>query len=137
MSLVLDSSSALSWFLPGQLTASLHELLVRVEEHGAWVPRLWYYEVANGLQTGIRAGRVTASFREKTLADLAILPIDTDEVSDQMVWTVTARLATSHGLTIYDATYLEIAMRRRLPLATLDLQLRAAATAEGVPLLGL
>lgn len=74
---------------------------------------------------------------DATLADLALMPIRLDPDTDRQAWTVTVRLASRHKLTVYDAAYLELALRRGLPLATLDTDLRAAAAAEGVVLLGL
>ena len=104
---------------------------------GAWVPALWRLEVANVLEIGVRRGAVhDSAFRDATLADLALLPIRLDSETDQHAWGATARLATRHGLTLYDAAYLELARRKDTPIATLDRELRAAAAAEGVPLLG-
>ena len=71
------------------------------------------------------------------LADLAVLPITVDLETDRQAWGATASLAARHRLTLCDAAYLELARRRGLPLATLDKELRAAATAEAVALLGL
>ena len=92
---------------------------------------MWWLEVANVLEMGVRRGRHDAAFRDATLADLALLPISTD------AWGPTLQLASRHGLTLYDAAYLEVAQRRALPLATLDVDLRAAGKAEGLPLLGM
>jgi predicted nucleic acid-binding protein len=105
-------------------------------ENGAWVPSLWSLEVANILETGIRRGRHDVAFRDSTLADLSLLPISTDPETSNQAWNNTLQLAHRHRLTLYDAAYLELAQRRGLPLATLDSDLRSAATAEGVPLLG-
>jgi predicted nucleic acid-binding protein len=85
---------------------------------------------------GVRRGRHDAAFRDATLADLALLPIHLDSETDRQAWGATVRLAQRHRLTAYDAAYLELAQRRGLPLATLDKQLRDAASAEGVILLG-
>jgi predicted nucleic acid-binding protein len=70
------------------------------------------------------------------LADLSLLPISLDPETDRQAWDATLQLAHRHRLTLYDAAYLELAQRRGLPLATLDRDLRTAATAEGVHLLG-
>ena len=137
MSLVLDSSIALAWVYNDEATPAILHVLDLVTQSGAWVPSLWRLEVANILEMGVRRGRTDAAFRDAALADLALLPISLDPESDQHAWAATARLASQRRLTVYDAAYLELAQRRRLPLATLDLDLRAAATAEGVPLLGI
>jgi predicted nucleic acid-binding protein len=62
--------------------------------------------------------------------------IGTDPETDRYAWTTTQRLAERHGLTIYDASYLELAQRLSLPLASLDRALRHAGTAAGIDLLG-
>ena len=77
------------------------------------------------------------TFRDAALADLALLPISVDPDTDRQAWSATAKLAARHRLTLYGAAYLELARRRCLPLATLDSELRVAASAEDVDLLGL
>ena len=107
-----------------------------VTDNGAWVPGLWRLEVANILEMGVRRGRHDADFRDATLADLALLPVRVDPDTDRQAWGATAQLAARQRLTLYDAAYLELARRRGLPLATLDRELRTAASDEGVALLG-
>jgi predicted nucleic acid-binding protein len=136
MSLVLDSSVTLAWVYSNETTEAISQVFDLLSESGAWVPGLWRLEVANILEMGVRRGRHDADFRDSTLADLALLPIHLDPETDQQAWGATARLAERHRLTLYDATYLELALRRGLPLATLDQDLRAAANAENVPMLG-
>jgi predicted nucleic acid-binding protein len=137
MSLVLDSSVALAWVYSEETTPAIREVLNRVTSGGAWVPSLWRLEVANILEIGVRRGRTDAAFRDATLADLALLPIQTDAETDRHAWGATLILAARHKLTLYDAAYLEAALRRGLPLATLDGELRRAAAAEGVALFGM
>jgi predicted nucleic acid-binding protein len=137
MSLVLDSSAALAWVYSEETTAAIREVLERVLAEGAWVPTLWRLEVANILEMGVRRGRTDEAFRDATLADLALLPIQTDGETDRQAWSATLQLAARHRLTLYDAAYLEAAIRRGLPLATLDAELRRAAKAEGLALLGM
>jgi predicted nucleic acid-binding protein len=119
-----------------ETTEAISEVLARLTDRGAWVPALWRLEVANVLQMNVRRGRHDAAFRDAALTDLAMLPISIDPETDQQAWGATVRLAARHRLTVYDAAYLELAQRRGLPLATLDKELRDAATAEGVILLG-
>jgi len=135
MSLVLDSSATLAWVYASETTEAVRHVFDLVSENGAWVPALWRLEVANILEMGVRRGRTKAAFRDAALIDLALLPIILDAETDRQAWGATARLAARHRLTLYDAAYLELAKRRGLPLATLDLELRAAATAERVTLL--
>ena len=136
MSLVLDSSATLAWVYATETTEAIRHVFDLVGENGAWVPALWRLEVANILEMGVRRGRTKAAFRDAALIDLALLPISLDPETDRQAWGATARLAARHRLTLYDAAYLELAKRRGLPLATLDLELRAAARAERIPLLG-
>ena len=88
-------------------------------------------------QPVVGRSRHDGAFRDATLTDLALLPIRLDPETDQHAWGSTARLAARQGLTLYDAAYLELARRRDLPLASLDRELRAAALAEGVQILGM
>jgi predicted nucleic acid-binding protein len=135
--LVVDSSATLAWVYSEETTEAISEVLDRLTDRGAWAPALWKLEVANVLEMNVRRGRHSAAFRDAALADLAVLPIGIDAETDRQAWgAATLRLAARHRLTMYDAAYLELAQRRGLPLATLDKELRDAATAEGVILLG-
>ena len=136
MSLVLDSSVTLAWVYSTETTEAISDVLARVIESGAWVPALWRLEVANVLEMGVRKGRTDAAFRDAALADLALMPITVDAETDRHAWGATAKLAARHRLTLHDAAYLELARRRSLPLATLDQELRAAAAAEDIILIG-
>jgi predicted nucleic acid-binding protein len=136
MSMVLDSSITLAWVYREETTESVNEVFENLSHAGAWVPGLWRLEVAIVLQAGVRRRRHDAVFRDSALSDLALFPIHSDLETDRQAWGSTARLAERHGLTLYDAAYLELALRRGLPLATLDRELRAAARGEKVKVLG-
>ena len=136
MTLVLDCSVALSWCFEDERTPGTVAVLAQVTEQGAVVPSLWRLEVANGLQSALRRGRIDAPYRDLALADLALLAIATDPDTEQHAWSATLQLSDQFRLTSYDAAYLELARRRGLPLASLDRELRAAARALGVALLG-
>ena len=136
MSLVLDSSVALASIYSGETTAAVRHVFDLLTRSGAWVPAIWRLEVANVLEMGVRRGRHNADFRSSSLADLALLPISLDPETDRHAWHETVRLAQRHKLTVYDAAYLELAWRRNLPLASLDAELRVAASREEVALLG-
>jgi predicted nucleic acid-binding protein len=136
MSLVLDTSAALAWVYMEERSEAIANVFDQVTASGAWVPSLWRLEIANVLAMGVRRGRVDAAFRDATLADLELLPIQTDPDTEKHAWRSTLRLAELHSLTVYDAAYLELAMRRGLPLASLDRELRVAAAAQKVALLG-
>lgn len=135
MSLVLDCSAALAWFFEDEQTDAIKDLLQRVAGGGAVVPSLWRLEVANGLQTAVCRGRITTVHRDAPPADLGVLSIVVDAETDRYAWSTTLELADRFRLTAY-AAYLELASRRRLPLASLDQPLRTAANALSVLLIG-
>jgi predicted nucleic acid-binding protein len=137
MSLVLDTSITLAWIYSDETTDAVLRVFEAVKEDGAWVPPLWRWEVANVLQLNVRRGRHSQDFCTAALSALAIAPIKVDAEAQPQAWDTTLLLAESHGLTVYDASYLEIASRRRIPLATLDRQLRVAAESEGTQLVGM
>ncbi|MGH9604385.1 MAG: type II toxin-antitoxin system VapC family toxin [Terracidiphilus sp.] len=132
----MDSSVTLAWIYADETSAAIQHVFDLVIDRGAWVPVLWRLEVANVLEIGVRRGRTDAVFRDEALANLALLPIHLDAGTDRQAWSATLRLAERHRLTLYDASYLELAIRRALPLATLDRELRLAAGTENVLLLG-
>ncbi len=136
MSLVIDSSITLAWFFEDERSEATDAVLMQVTELGAVAPSLWRLEVANALQMAIRRKRINAAFRDASLADLRALKVAIDLETDRQAWTTTLELAERWRLTLYDAAYLELAQRVGLPLATLDQELRAAATALAVPLRG-
>lgn len=136
MILVLDCSVALSWCFEDERTPATVAVLEQVAEQGAVVPAIWRLEVANGLQSALRRGRIDAGYRDASISDLALLEIVTDPETDAHAWAATLQLSERFRLTAYDAAYLELARRRNLPLASLDQELRAAAHALGTLLLG-
>jgi predicted nucleic acid-binding protein len=137
MSLILDASITLAWIYLDETTGAVLQAFDALRENGAWVPALWRLEVANVLQMNVNRKLHPPTFRDAALAELALLPIHLDPNTDRHAWGETLRLAERHGLTVYDAAYLELALRRKLALATLDRQLRAAAGNDGVELLGM
>jgi predicted nucleic acid-binding protein len=135
MSFVLDSSVTLAWIYDDEKTDAVQQVFTLLREGEAWVPGLWRLEVANVLQMGVLRGRNDRNFRDATLADLTYLPIHVDGETDLHAWTGTLDLADRHRLTLYDAAYLELAIRRNLAIATLDQELRRAAQREKLQLL--
>ncbi len=89
--------------------------------------------MANGLQTAIRRKRIDAAYRDLALSRLMAQRVAVDPETDRHAWSATVRLAERHGLTVYDASYLELALRLGLPLATADKALKAAAEGAGLP----
>lgn len=127
MTLVLDASMAISWLLDDEAASDTANVLLRVADEGAVVPQLWRLEVANVLRNAVRRGRCDQDHVDKSLQRLGRLPISVDEETDVRAWTETLDLSRAEGLTLYDAAYLELALRRRAPLATCDADLLRAA----------
>ena len=130
--LVLDNSIVLSWCLADEDDALANRAMKLTIDHGAVVPGIWWYEMRNALVVNERRGRIDAKGVWATLADLAEMRIafDTDH-DDRGV----LDLARRHGLSVYDAAYLEVAARRRLPIASLDRRLRQAAAVNRIALI--
>jgi predicted nucleic acid-binding protein len=134
MAFVLDASVTLNWAFPDEynpLAIRAGQLLESSEE-SALVPSLWWYEVRNILIVNERRGRTTPLRTASFLKELADLTIGMDFSQDE---SIVMELARQTRLTVYDAAYLALALRERLPLATLDKALKSAALAVGVPLL--
>jgi predicted nucleic acid-binding protein len=112
------------------------DLLDRVAETGAVAPSLWPLEALNGLLMAERRKRLDTKQRQRLASFLRGLPITLDTETADQAWTATARLAERHVLTLYDASYLELAHRRKLPRATLDEDLIKAGMALGITLFG-
>lgn len=99
------------------------------------VPTLWRLEVANVLRNAVRRGRREEAYADHSLARLARLAISSDEETDHHAWAATRQLSRAENLTLYDAAYLELALRKRLPLASCDSDLIAAAERHAVVVL--
>lgn len=129
---MLDASLALQWFLEDE-SGRQDGLSVRVSlsSKRAVVSILWFYEVGNGLLMAYRRKRITFAKIDGFLTRLKALPIDAAQQVPTEILELPA-IAQKHSLRSYDAEYLALAMRFRLPLATTDAQLRRAAAAAGV-----
>jgi predicted nucleic acid-binding protein len=131
---VLDCSVVFAWYFADENSVYADAIATSLVRAQALVPSLWPLEVANTLLTGERRKRSTQAQASSFLARLAALPIIVDDFTTQHAWSSTISLARVHGLSSYDATYLELAVRRHVPLATLDDNLKAAATKVGLEL---
>ena len=130
--LVIDSSAALSWCFEDDASPESDALFERVRDQGAVVPGLWHLEVANVLLQAERRGRITTGDVAMRLELIAELPITTDNETTARAWREILALARAEGLTTYDATYLELTIRRGLPQQTKDAALITAAKRTGV-----
>jgi predicted nucleic acid-binding protein len=133
---VLDSSIALSWFFEDEHSEAADRLLDALETEAAVVPPLWYLEMANILALGERRRRTTPARITEFVTQLQDLAIVADEEMAEQAFVRVLNLARSERLTAYDACYLELAMRRGLPLATKDRALAHAAIRLGVSVVG-
>jgi predicted nucleic acid-binding protein len=149
MAFVLDSSVARAWLLPDENNDAADALVDWLESEAAVVPATWRLEVGNVLVVARRRERLTDKDVERLLAVLVTLPIEQEPAPDDAALTKLMRIACEHGLTSYDAAYVEVARRRGIPLATLgtpvgglrdaglrqdgDLPRSKPVTAHGVP----
>lgn len=129
---VVDCSVALAWCFPDEKAPYPQSVLDSLATARAVVPALWHLEVANCLLVGERRKRSTEADTVSWLSFLSSLPLAVDDETVGRAWSDVLHLARAHGLSAYDAAYLELALRRGLPLATLDDKLKAAAQAIGV-----
>ena len=139
MNIVLDASMALAWLIvraDGTEAALANRAFGEGSANGAEVPAVWYAEVANTLLVFERAKRLTEQDSVSYLADLGLLAIAQDDLPCAPMQSRVLDLGRRHGLTAYDAAYLELAMRRAGVLATFDRKLAGAARAAGVRVFG-
>ena len=130
---VPDASVAIGWVHPGQATVQTAAMLDAVADGATLeVPALWPLEVANALLVLVRRRKLNEEERQTGLGWLRGLPIVVDAEAAALAFSRLSELAAAHQLSVYDATYLELAERRRLPLACADGPLRQAAKRAGV-----
>lgn len=132
MTFVLDCSVTMAWVFPDESTPETDLLCDSLVDGRAVVPSLWPVEVGNVLRVATTRGRIARAEWDRICGNLAALPVEIDPVSTSVVWGSVLELAYDHGLSVYDAMYLELAVRMRVPLATLDRALAAAARGSGV-----
>jgi predicted nucleic acid-binding protein len=130
--LVVDCSVAVAWCFEDETSPETDAVLERVRDEGALVPALWHLELGNVLVQAERRNRLTAADTATRLDLIAALPILTDGETPERGLREVVTLARAEGLTTYDAAYLELAMRKGLPLASKDRALAAAADRAGI-----
>ena len=133
MAFVLDTSIAACWAFPDEHDPRADAALAKIKIEEAVVPSLWWFEVRNLLVVNERRKRITESGTNSFLRELSRLRIRVDRQPEEAA---VMRLARAFGLSLYDASYLELALREAIPMATLDAQLAGAAVAEGTRLIG-
>ena len=135
MPFALDSSVALAWVLPDETHPTLDQLCDRLIVDIALVPPVWPLEIGNALLIAVKRGRLTTKDVSHLISKLRALPLEIDAASTERALEETLALARKYDLTTYDASYLELAQRRHLPLATLDTKLRKACLSAKITLL--
>jgi predicted nucleic acid-binding protein len=131
---VLDASVALALCFPDESTPGLIALQDSLAHRSAVVPPLWWTEMANALVVARRRTRINEDEFATVLHSIRQLPLQRDAATPEECFDRVITLAERHRLSAYDASYLELAARRDLPLATLDRDLARAAAGIGVPL---
>ncbi len=132
MSFVLDATVALSWAFAGEGGDYVDDVLATLDAFEAQVASVWPVEVSNGLAAAERLGRLEPADTATFLSLLMALPIQVDPGEAKRTFDAVHRLARTHDIPSSDASYLDLALRLGVPLATLDARLRNAAGREGV-----
>ncbi|HOA73987.1 MAG TPA: type II toxin-antitoxin system VapC family toxin [Phycisphaerae bacterium] len=133
---VMDASVAAAWCFPEASTPAIDALLDRMEAESAVVPAGWYLEVTHLLAVAERKGRLTPAQVAGFIALVEDLQLHVDDQAPGRAFTQILSLCRAHRLSSRDAVYLDLALRRQLPLASLNDELRSAAKAVGVEVIG-
>jgi predicted nucleic acid-binding protein len=130
---VADASVGVAWAVPAQSSKAAEDLLDEVASGTPFVtPVLWSFEVANALVVLARRKRIQTEQAVRALRSLGLLTPMLDDAGPRLAFGKIASLAGEYELSVYDAAYLELAVRRRLPLASRDAALNKAAKLRGV-----
>lgn len=132
MPFVIDNSVVSGWFIASQANAYTDGVLALLRGDTAIVPPLWEYELSNVARTAVARNILSEEDARLAISYILGLPISVDRTAvapDRLL-----ALAPTHGLTAYDAAYLELALRHKLPIAARDGKLKIAAEKSGVGL---
>jgi len=132
LSFVLDTSVTMAWLFEDETTRTTEAILDRLTSEDALVPTLWTYEVGNVLLMAERRKRITEAQGRRFTQLLESLPIRISDSHLNSLWSNAVVVAREHGLSVYDGTYLDLAMREGIALATRDKALRKAAKKLGI-----
>ena len=130
---VIDNSVVMTWCFKDKINQSADAILDRLEVSTAVVPSIWPLEVGNVLLVAERRKRLSEADSTRFIALLAELPIIIEQEPPERMMKDIVALARKHQLSTYDASYLDLAMRKGIPIATLDNRLKAAAKRSRVP----
>lgn len=134
--LIIDCSITMAWCFEDESTPKNLAVLDRLADEAALVPAHWYLEVSNFLAMAEKRRRITTAKSMEFLTYLGTLKFEIDHEVFGRAFDQLLRLCRAHGLTSYDAAYLDLALRRGIPLASLDDELRVEAKSLGIALLG-
>jgi len=132
LSFVLDTSVTMAWLFEDEASRHTENLLDRLNTEEALVPTLWTYEVGNVLLMAERRKRITEAQGKRFAHLLQSLPIRISEPLPSLLWGNAVVVAREYSLSVYDGTYLDLAMQEGMPLATRDKALIKAAKKAGV-----
>lgn len=132
---VIDASVVMSWCFEDEVSRYGERVLDRLVDSIAVVPQMWPLEVTNALLVAERRGRLSRADSVRFMTVLRTLPIFVEKQERETVFGSVFALAADVGLTSYDASYLQLAMRDGLAIATLDAAMRKAARKVEVPVL--
>lgn len=131
--LALDCSLTLAWYLEDERTDFTETVFDELGRSEVWVPAIWMLEFPNALIVAVKRGRIMDEWRCNVLQRASLLPLKVD--AEQVALERISDVATRFNITTYDAAYLELALRRKIKLATLDKALISAARIANHPLL--
>ncbi len=132
---VVDASVTISWCIADEATEISDRMLVTASRRGMVVPVIWWLEVTNIMVLGRRRNRVTEADWDDLESTMAKFDVETDQFDSSRIVNAAARMSSEFRLSVYDACYLELAFRRKLPLMTMDKMLISASLASGVSIL--
>jgi predicted nucleic acid-binding protein len=132
MPFVLDNSVVSGWYLANQASPYAESIALRLQDDRAVVPAVWELEFANVLRTACIRQRLNAEAAQAVIEQVSSLPIEVDRLGAPPAEILA--LSLRFGLSAYDASYLALALRLQVPVATQDEALRSAAAASGVGL---
>jgi len=135
MPFVLDNSVVMAWCFEDEDTKYADRVLELLDADTTITPAVWPLEIANAILMGERRGRLSAAGTARFTELVSELAITVERIPLSRALGVVMEVGRTHGLTSYDAAYLELAMRRGLPLATLDNRLANAARQANVTLI--
>jgi predicted nucleic acid-binding protein len=133
---VIDNSVVMAWLFEDECDAYSEAILDQMMQWRAWVPVIWPLEVANVLLVAERRQRIRHRDSAQFLHYLSDLPILVESQEQIRVFNEVLALGRDHNLSTYDASYIEIALRKKLPLATRDQDMVKAAEASNIQLVG-